>query len=489
MRSWKALYVHDMRLSSAKRGGLPRLARRAPPARAGRGCRAGRALKACGWGGRMGTLERRPRRTLNGVATPQSASRRERYPPRRGPRLAARRGHGPDALRALRLPRDPRPDLRGDRALRPRHGRGHGRRREGDVPRRRPAARPARGVGRLERERAQGGRGARARARGADPGPGPGGRGLLAPAGVHGGNRPRLPRARPRPEQGLPQGVFARAAVPLRAAAEGPAPPVPPDQRRGARRERPADRRRGDRARARHRDGARHPGLPGAAQLDRPRGPGVPRALPRAAARAPAAAARRAVRPLLQALRSQHLPRARLQAVRRQDGGPAAHGRAPLRGLRRALRDRPGGARASRDRGRRGRAPRPRLRLLHAHRLRVPLRPARGAGRDRGRRPLRPADPGHGRPGPRGVRVRARGRAPPHRHGDARARARRRPPRHRLRRGLSGGGRPRRRPRPRPAPARGRGRNGSRPRGSKLEGADADGEQRGLPVRRNPGRR
>ena len=60
------------------------------------------------------------------------------------------------------------------------------------------------------------------------------------------------------------QGVLRRADVPLRAAAEGALPAVPPDRHRGAGRRRAAGRCRGDRLRLAHPAGARHRGGHGA---------------------------------------------------------------------------------------------------------------------------------------------------------------------------------------------------------------------------------
>ena len=74
-----------------------------------------------------------------------------------------------------------------------------------------------------------------------------------------GGHRRRLPRPghqRPDPVAAA-EGVLRRPDVPLRAAAEGPLPPVPPDRHRADRPGRTARRRRGDRLRLGHPEGAR----------------------------------------------------------------------------------------------------------------------------------------------------------------------------------------------------------------------------------------
>ena len=74
-----------------------------------------------------------------------------------------------------------------------------------------------------------------------------------------GEHRRRLPRPgqqRPDPVAAA-EGVLCRADVPLRAAAEGPLPPVPPDRHRGDRPRRAAGRCRGDRLRLGHPAGAR----------------------------------------------------------------------------------------------------------------------------------------------------------------------------------------------------------------------------------------
>ncbi len=72
-------------------------------------------------------------------------------------------------------------------------------------------------------------------------------------------HRRRLPRPgdqRPDPVAAA-EGVLRRPDVPLRAAAEGPLPPVPPDRHRADRPRRAARRRRGDRLRLGHPAGAR----------------------------------------------------------------------------------------------------------------------------------------------------------------------------------------------------------------------------------------
>ncbi len=65
------------------------------------------------------------------------------------------------------------------------------------------------------------------------------------------GHRAGRARLRAAPPAGAVEGLVRRAALPLRAPAEGPLPPALAGRRRGARRRRPRGRRRGDRARAR----------------------------------------------------------------------------------------------------------------------------------------------------------------------------------------------------------------------------------------------
>ena len=108
------------------------------------------------------------------------------------------------AVRALRLRRGPHADHRARGAVRQGHGRDDGHRPEGDV-----------------RVHRQGRRAHHAAARSdAEP-------------------RARLRRAQPRADDGGAEDLPVRPDVPVRAAAEGPVPPVPPARRRGLRRGRP----------------------------------------------------------------------------------------------------------------------------------------------------------------------------------------------------------------------------------------------------------
>ena len=140
-------------------------------------------------------------------------SRHARHSARRRPEMAARRARRARALRALRLRRAAHAGDRARGAVRQGHGRDHRHRPEGDVQ--------------LHRQ----GRRARDAAPGSDAEPGA-----------------RVCRARPRAAHAGDETVHDGADVPVRAAAEGPLPSVPPARRRGLRHGRPGGGRRGDRS-------------------------------------------------------------------------------------------------------------------------------------------------------------------------------------------------------------------------------------------------
>ena len=147
---------------------------------------------------------------------------------------------------------------------------------------------------------------------------GPRRRARHAPARVHRRRGARADLGRARPELPDPA-VHERPGVPLRAAAEGPAAPVPPDRRRAAGGGRAGGRRRGDRARPAHPRGARA-GRQGDARAQHARRPREPARLSRPAGRLPRRLSGAAVRGQPAAPRAQPLAHPRQQRSGRPGG-------------------------------------------------------------------------------------------------------------------------------------------------------------------------
>ena len=187
--------------------------------------------------GRGRRHSRRTGRTTSTTRRSTSSRDREREgdagpPPARDACLEPRRGGRARGLRALRLRRDPDAGPRVDGALRAERRRGDGHRPQGDVHVHGPR-RPLRD----------------------------------APAREHGGRRPRVRRALARAGRAPVEALLHRAAVPVRAPAEGPLPRVPADRRGGPRARGRGNGRRGPRHALRLPRAARLHGALGVAQF------------------------------------------------------------------------------------------------------------------------------------------------------------------------------------------------------------------------------